>query len=62
MSWPLELTGVLVTGDQITGGVRLVAERKSQSLAQSGQESVIELELALTLKDGSGRKTPKAEV
>ena len=40
MNCPLELTGVLVTGDQMTGGVRLVADRNSQSLGHTGQETV----------------------
>ena len=37
LNWLLELAGTFVTSDQVTGGIRFVAEYKLQSLAQPGQ-------------------------
>jgi hypothetical protein len=58
LNCPLLLPRALVTGNQMTGEVKLVAKYNPQPFADDGQLMVNDFALALTLvadSDGSGR-------
>ena len=59
MNCPLLLPSALVVGNQTTGGFRLVAKYKFQSLAQAGQFMFRVLDCAVTRDNpGLGRNIP----